>query len=162
MLSFPKEANSEPISISKDTGINIGDAAQGGLKLKIDILCAADATAEKELAVSLETGMHLNIQMLWDDFTIYAKFLEPEFMGTVATPYTIDLDYHNWDSQLTAVLKVIAMDLNIRYGDVYDLRNNKKFGSLIQYASMNIKHSLLSPFLADEFIFAGFSDIKAN
>lgn len=160
MVAFPKVSNSEPVTISKESGVSIGDASQGGLKMKIDFMCAAKNATEKELAVTIETGMHLNLQFAWDDFTFYAKFAEPQLMQSVVTPVTIELDEgHEWDTEMTQVLKDVTDGLNAKYGEVFDLR---KINPLISYAAMNLKHSILTPFVEDEFVLAGFSAIIDN
>lgn len=154
ILTFPKEANSSPVTISRENGVMIGDVDQGGLRLNLDILCAANAVDKKELAVTLDTGMHLKLDFEWNDFTVYAKFLDPQFMGTTATSYIGELDHHNWDMELTFVLKDITDDINIRFGELIDLT---KLYPTLKFVTGIVAKTLLSPYVKDEYIMAGFS-----
>jgi len=153
---FPKEKNSEPIKISSAAGIIVGDATQGGLVLNMGIYCARNSTAEKELSVTLETGIHLVANVTWDNFLYWANFTEPQFMSTVATSNIGPLDYHDWDGELTAVLNNIVTDLNMRFAAGTDL---KKTIPVMAFVSGIIRNSKLSPFIMDEFIYAGFKMI---
>ena len=69
------------------------------------------------------------------------------------------MEYHNWDDELTAVLKGMIDDLNIRFEDEYDMRNYKPWDPYVTYAAGFFPHTMLSPFVEDEFLFAGFSMI---
>lgn len=151
VASFPKEANSEPVTMTAADGIIVGDIANGGLVLKLDIFCAKDATSQKELSATLTSGMHLLAYFLWDNFEVTAKLTEPQFMNTQVTSHIGELDYHNWDSELTAVLKNIADDVTLRFGNGVDLKNI----TVVRFLSGIARGTLMSPFIKDEFLFAG-------
>merc|ERR1712051_277482 len=116
-------------------------------------------TVSKELALELDTGLHLVANFTWDDFKFWIKLSNPEFISTTATSSKVELEYHNWDDELTAVLKGITDDLNIRFGEEFDMRNYTKWQPYVKYAAGFFPHTMLSPFVADEFLFAGFSMI---
>ena len=108
--------------------------------------------------MELNTGLHVVANFTFDDFKFWIELSEPQFMGTTATSSRIELEYHNWDGELTAVLKAITDDLNIRFSEETDLRSiDKKWAQYVQFAAGLFPHTLLSPFVADEFLFAGFS-----
>ena len=109
--------------------------------------------------MELNTGLHVVANFTWDDFKFWIELSEPQFMGTTATSSRIELEYHNWDGELTAVLKAITDDLNIRFSEETDLRNTEKWKRIAPLAAGFFPHTLLSPFVADEFLFAGFSMI---
>jgi len=79
VLTFPKEGNSQPITMSTTKGLVVGDEANGGLRLTLNIQCSNDTMAEKELAVILNTGLHVAANITWTDFTIWAELDEPVF-----------------------------------------------------------------------------------
>jgi len=141
---FPKEKNSEPIKISTTAGIIVGDATQQGLKLNMGIYCARNSTADKELSVTLDTGLHLVANVTWDNFLFWVNITEPQFMGTVATSNIGALDYHDWDGELTAVLNNIATDVNLKYAAGIDL---KKTIPVMAFVAGIIRNSKLSPFI---------------
>ena len=117
VLSFPAEQNSQPVTIDASQGILLGDKTENGLRLNIDMWCASDATSPKELAVSLETGLVLVADVAIEDFVITAELKDPTMMGTVATPVAegLVLDWHNWDMELTSVVKSIVDEVNLRF-----------------------------------------------
>ena len=110
---------------------------------------------EKELAVELDTGLHLVANFTFDDFRFWATLNDPKFMQTTAESKVagLVLNYHNWDKLLTAIVKSNTDDFNLRYGRVHDLRKTHPKIMLITHI---LQDTLLSPFVADEFILAGF------
>ncbi len=76
-LSFPVEKNSQPVTIDADVGIMLGDKAKGGLRTDIELWCAHDHTSPKEHAVTLETGLVLVIDALFEDFVVSAELKDP-------------------------------------------------------------------------------------
>ena len=154
-VSFPKEKNSQPVTMTAADGIIVGDSSTGGLRLNLDIYCAKDANTPKELSVTLDTGLHLLVYFLWDNFVITARMTEAAMMQTVATSYIGDLDYHNWDAQLTAVVKGITDDVTLRFGEGIDLKEK----SIVKFVAGIARKTLLSPFIQDEFLFAGWKMI---
>lgn len=158
VLTFPKENKSQPITINTAQGLVIGDANEGGLRLTLNINCAKDESSKKELAVVLNTGISLVADLLWDDFDFHAKLQNPLIQGTTAESKVqgLVLDYHNWDLELTAVVKNLADDFNLRWGRAHDLK--EKYPLIKMVAGMFPK-TLLSPFVTDEFLLAGLSSI---
>lgn len=77
VLTFPKEANSQPISMNTVQGIVIGDETNGGLNLNLNIMCSNETTTEKELAVVLNTGVHVVANITWDNFDFWAALSDP-------------------------------------------------------------------------------------
>lgn len=77
--------------------------------------------------------------------------------GTTAESKVQDLvlDYHNWDLELTAVVKDLTDDFNLRWGRVHDLKEH----TLIKMVAGMFPKTLLSPFVTDEFLLAGLSSI---
>lgn len=157
-LTFPKEQHSQPIRMTTAEGILIGDGSQGGLRLTLDIKCAKDASTEKELAVVLNTGLSLRANVTWDDFEFWAELDDPMFYNTVAESKVADLvlDYHNWDMELMYVVKDITEDFNLRWATPHDFKAEYP---LIKMVAGLVRKTLLSPFVADEFLFAGFKMI---
>ena len=105
VLTFPKESDAQPITISKETGVTIGDELHG-LRVNVGIKCARNSTLEKELAVELDTGLHLVANFTFDDFRFWATLNDPKIMQTTAESKVagLVLNYHNWDKLLTAIV----------------------------------------------------------
>ena len=157
VLTFPKENDSQPITINTAQGLVIGNPTEGGLRLNLNINCAKDESSQKELAVVLKTGINLVAGLSWDNFEFWAKLQDPQMQGTTAESMVQDLvlDYHNWDLELTAVVKDLTDDFNLRWGRVHDLKEH----NLIKMVAGMFPNTLLSPFVTDEFILAGLSSI---
>ena len=160
VLTFPKEPNSQPIAFSKAKGITVGDDSEGGLKLTLNMMCAKNNSTEKELAVVLNTGVHVAANITWDNFEYWADLTEPAFMDTTCVSQKSDLvlDYHNWNQELTAVMKDITDDFDLRWATPHDLKTKKGPIPWPMIAGL-VKATLLSPFVADEFLFIGFKMI---
>lgn len=79
VLTFPKESNAQPISLSTAKGLVVGDETTGGLMLTLNVNCAKDSTSEKELAVVLNTGLHVAANFTFDDFKFWAELDDPQF-----------------------------------------------------------------------------------
>ena len=154
VLTFPTESDAQPITISKESGVIIGDEHHG-LRVNIGIECAKDSTSEKELAVELDTGLHLVANITFDDFRFWASLNDAKIMQTTAQSKVegLVLNYHSWDHELTAVVHGMTDDFNLRFGKVHDLRDSHPKIMLITHI---LQDTLLSPFVADEFILAGF------
>lgn len=133
-------------------GIIVGDVDQGGMTLNLDISCAKDATSQKELSVTMNMGLHLLAYALWDNFVITARISETQVMNTQVTSHIGQLDYHNWDALLTAVVKGITDDITIRFGEGIDLKNGP---TVVKYLAGLARGTLASPFVQDEFLFLG-------
>lgn len=116
------------------------------------MLCAPDATTEKELSATINTGIHLLAEVTFDNFELTAALNEAEAMNTKVISYIGDLDYHNYDRLLTSVLKGITDDINIRFSDGVDFKKNL----IVKFVSGIVKNTLVSSAAADEFLFAGF------
>ena len=106
----------------------------------------------------LNTGIHLVANVTWDDFEFWAELQEPLMEGTTAVSQIegLVLDYHNWDRELTAVVVAMTDDFNLRWGRVHNLK--QKYPLIKMVAGM-FRKTLLSPFVTDEFLFAGFKTI---
>lgn len=144
--------------MNKEQGIVIGDEANGGLRLTLNVMCSNETMAEKELSVVLNTGLHLTANITWDNFVYWAELGEPMFEQTTCESKVegLKLDWHNWDSELTYVMKDIADDFNLKHATPVDL---KEKSMTIKMAAGLIPDSLVSPFVADEFLFIGTKSI---
>ena len=154
-LSFPFEKDAQPVTVDVTKGVVVGDTTHG-LRLNLQMWCANDTMAEKELAVDLTTGMHLVANFTWDNFVYWISLSEPQFMGTVATSPVMSLYYHNWDVELTAVLKDMTDEFNLRHSAPTDLKTK---APLFNFVAGLIRATLISPFVKDEFLFGGFKMI---
>lgn len=134
-------------------GIAVGDAAAGGLRINIEMSCASDASLPKEPSVVIDTGLLTDVDFEIADFMLTLDIASPTFVGTTTQSYIGELDYHNWDAELTSVLKVIAEDVNIRFGEGVDICD--KWPKL-NLAKKFIRNTLVSPFVENEFMFLGF------
>ena len=106
----------------------IGDEADGGLRVSVNVECAKDANSTKELAVVLELGLHLTANFTFDNFRFWANLNEPTVLQTKAESKVegLILNYHNWDLELSAVVKGMVDDFNLRWNREHDLRNKYK------------------------------------
>jgi len=155
ILSFPFEKDSQPVTMDATRGLVIGNDVHG-LTTNIKLMCASNATATKELAVDLTTGLHIVANFTWDDFTFWAKLSDAKMMNTQVTSPVVELDYHNWNAELTAVVVDMADEFNLRFGTPIDL---KQKATVIHFVAGIIRQTLISPFVKDEFLFAGFKMI---
>lgn len=83
VLTFPMESDAQPIAISATEGVIVGDETHG-LRVNVGIECAKDSTSEKELAVELDTGLHLVANFTFDDFRFWATLKDAKIMQTTA------------------------------------------------------------------------------
>lgn len=160
-LSFPLPQTEQPqkqqVRIDTERGIVVGDASQGGLLLDMQILCAEDATAEKELAIELNTGLEIEIELeMVKNLTYFAKVVNPVIQNTQVIQTAFQFRYHRWDALLTSVLQVFADDFNLKHEDWKPI---SKFGPII---ATQIKNVLVSPYVNEEFLYIGFSWIGDN
>lgn len=121
ILSFPFEKDSQPVTMDAARGLVIGNDVHG-MTTNIKLMCAPNATATKELAVDLTTGLHIVANFTWDDFTFWAKLSDAKMMNTQVTSPVVELDYHNWNAELTAVVADMADEFNLRFGTPVDLK----------------------------------------
>lgn len=121
----------------------------------IKLMCAENNTTAKELAVDLTTGLHVVANFTWDNFEYWASLSDPKFMDTVVTSPVVKLDYHNWNAELTAVLKDMTDEFNLRFGTPKDLKSI----TIVHFVAGILRATLVSPFVHDEFLFAGFKMI---
>ena len=154
VLTIPNESDAQPITISKEKGVIIGNEDHG-LRVNVGIKCARNSTLEKELAVELDTGLHLVANFTFDDFRFWATLNDAKIMQTTAESKVegLVMNYHAWDKLLTAVVHGMTDDFNIRFGWEHDLRETHPKINLITHI---LQKTVLSPFVADEFILAGF------
>ncbi len=103
ILSFPFEKDSQPVTVDVTKGLVIGNE-KTGMTTNIKLMCAENDTTAKELAVDLTTGLYVVANFTWDNFEYWASLSDPKFMDTVVTSPVVNLDYHNWNAELTAVL----------------------------------------------------------
>lgn len=156
ILSFPAEANSQPITIDAAQGIMIGDKLAGGLRTNIDFQCGNDTTP-LEHALNLELGLTMVANVTFDNFEYWAELNDVAVVDTVATPREgITLDYHNWDAELTYVVASMVDNFNIMHETPVDLKTKIP---VVAFVAGILRATLLSPFVQDEFIFAGFKMI---
>ena len=105
VLTIPYESEAQPITILKEKGVIIGNEDHG-LRVNVGIKCARNSTLEKELAVELDTGLHLVANFTFDDFRFWATLNDAKIMQTTAESKVagLVLNYHNWDKLLTAIV----------------------------------------------------------
>ena len=122
---------------------------------QILLMCASNDTAAKELAVNITLGLHLRAEFQWDNFAYYANLTDAKVTNTVVTSPVVQLDYHNWNDELTAVISDMTDEFDLRFSTEVNIKE-KTFWKMV---SNFVRATLVSPFVQDEFIFLGFKMI---
>jgi len=150
-LSFPYETPSAPLSVDTKKGLVVGDE-ENGLIAKVLLYCAANSTVEKELALDMELGIHAIANFTFDNFVYWIKFDETKAVTANVSSPVVTLDYHDWIGLVTALLTDMADTFNLTHGTPKDLKDN----TIVHFAAGILADTLLSPYVVDDFLFAGF------
>ena len=158
LLSFPRTQSAEPINFNTgDYGITLGASETQGMVTNLQIMCAENATATKELSATLEMGLHVPIELNVDNYILNAGVGQTSVMNSVATSDVFELEYHNWDLELSYVIKSMVDTLNLRLVQAMDLR---ELSPAIQKASTIFPTVSVSPKLQDGYLLLGLSFLE--
>lgn len=152
--SFNADQPGEPVQILKDHGVILGDAAKGGIITDLKVMCAADETSEKDLAVELQAGLSMTFNGTFDDFKVYALIQDNSVMGAQLVSSKMDItSVADWNALLNTPVTSFVDAFNDKHATVI---NYKMKYSVLFFVSGIVKLLLATPFQTDHFIFAGF------
>lgn len=141
-----KEGDFDQITFDVETGIQAGDVAQGGIVSDMKIM------AGDEVAAEIQFGSVMTLNFTFDDFLIMKSYSNVQALNTVVqeggkVALTAD------DTKMTALFTAIANDYNESHVDGKDLKKN----AIVGFVAGMLRHSLLTPFQVDEYLYGGFS-----
>jgi len=154
-LSLPMQEAS-PIKIDATKGIIIGDETTW-LDVDLKLFCKNnDTVPEPELALDMDLGVALTVNATWDNFEYWIALNDARGVHADVTSPAMKLNYHDWIAEITALLKATTTEFNLGHATPVDLKAKYP---LINMVAGLFRSTLLSPFVTDEFLLAGFKMI---
>jgi hypothetical protein len=153
-LTFNNQAagNFDQITFDAKDGIKIGDEKMGGLITDMKIL-ASNATADEEVAAKLQFGLNMAYNFTFDNFLIFKHFSDQKVINTIVKESKVDFATTNWDETMTGLVTALGNDYNSAHVDGIDLKKNQ----IVGFVAGLLRHTLLTPYVADEYLYGGFS-----
>jgi len=149
-----KEGDMDQITFSTENGIQFGDASQGGIVTDMQIL-VSNATVNGDLAAEMTFGSVMNVNFTFDDFLLFKHYSGQQALNTVVAQtgaVTVTTD----DEKMTAFLTALGNDYNARHVGGIDFKKNQ----IVGFVAGLLRHTLLTPFVVDEYLYGGFSWIS--
>lgn len=104
----------------------------------------------------MDLGLHGAVNATWSDFKYWINVTEMECVAASATSPVVTLEYHDWTRMFTALIRDMTDEFNLRWAEPRDL---KAKGKIVPMLAGIVKNTILSPFVVDEFLMAGFKVI---
>jgi len=104
----------------------------------------------------MKLGVHTAVNATWDNFVYWIELNDVKALSAVVTSNVVTLDYHNWVAEFTALLKDASDEFNMKYATPTDI---KASSVVIGFVAGILRSTLLSPFVEDEYLLAGFKMI---
>ena len=89
----------------------------------------------------------------FSDFIIYRQFANQQVTGTTLKSSTVDLGIDDLDAALLSFLTALETDYDAAHEKGIDLKKNTTIG----FVAGLLRHTLLTPFMEDEYLYGGFS-----
>jgi len=148
-LSFMASNTEAPVSFNATHGIVIGD----GVLTKLDIICS-NATTTNETAVEFAMNLETHVNMTMKDLVFFPTVEDIKIANTVIKRDVIGLYARNWDQTFTNIIQNAVNDFNTKYAKGWALSNIDPRLAMITGL---IKNSTMTPYIADNWMYAGFS-----
>jgi hypothetical protein len=150
-LSFMANNTAAPISFNATHGIVIGD--MDGVLTKLDLICS-NATTTNETAVEFALNLETHVNMTMKDLVFFPTVEDIRVANTVIKRDLIGLYARNWDQTFSNILQNAVNDFNTQYVKGWALASLDPRLAMITGL---IKNSTMTPYIADKWMYAGFS-----
>ena len=141
--------------MNNKTGLHVGDMEGGGLITAVRFMCSNETTTE-EVAMETQFDIGFKNNFTFDDFSLKALFSNTKIIDNKVMfekfPFNPD---SSTDGALTALWTAIANDYNGAYPNGWDFKKNQ----IIGFVAGMVKHTLLTPYMQDNYYYGGFSRI---
>ena len=149
-----KAGDMNQITFSVENGIQVGDVAQGGIVTDMQILIS-NATVQSELAAEVTFGNVMNVNFTFADFLLFKHYSGQQALNTaVAQTGTVSLTTD--DAKMTGFLTALGDHYNEKHVGGIDFKSNQ----IVGFVAGLLRHTLLTPYVADEYLYGGFSWIS--
>ena len=115
---------------------------------------ASNATTPEEVAVEFQTGVSMNVNFTFDNFVIRKSYSNQKVVNTVIKDTKIMFGaLEDFDKTMTDFLVALGDNWNDKHADGIDLKKNQ----IVGFVAGMLRHSLLTPFVQEEYLYGGFS-----
>ena len=155
VLSFNNQAEGDfdQITFSKENGIQWGDISKGGVITDMKVMVNSTAMPTQELAAEFQTGLAHSMNFTFTDFIIYRQYSNQQVTGTTLKSSTVDLQTADLDAALLSFLSALETEYDAAHEKGIDLKKNVTVG----FVAGLLRHTLLTPYMEDEYLYGGFS-----
>lgn len=145
----------DQITFSVEDGIQVGDAAKGGIITQMQILMSNGAVSS-ELAAEVSFGNVMNLNFTFDDFLLFKHYSAQQALNTAVTAGTGAVTVATDDEKMTAFLTALGNHYNEKHVDGINYKANQ----IVGFVAGLLRHTLLTPYVVDEYLYGGFSWIS--
>ena len=155
ILSFKNQADGDfdQITYSKENGIQWGDISKGGVVTDMQVMVNSTSMPTQELAVEFQTGLAHSMNFTFDNFVIFKQYSNQQVTGTSVTSSTVTLGETDLDATMLSFFTNLGNDYDASHAKGIDLKKNITVG----FVSGLLKHTLLTPYMVEEYLYGGFS-----
>jgi len=141
------------VDINNVTGLHLGDMPDGGLITGVKFMCKNETTP-LEVAMETQFGTGFNWNLTLDDFRISTLLNNTKVIDNKVMyerfPFKPE---RSSDEALTELWTAIANDIDGTYADGIDLKSHP----IVGFVAGLLRHTLMTPFMQDNYYYGGFS-----
>jgi hypothetical protein len=104
------------------------------------------------LALELRMSLQVVLNATFDDFLISANLSDPMIANTEVLTDNIGMIYHDYDAVFTGALEAFVYDFNTSHANGWNLKSNQ----IVGFVAGLIRKTIISPFIQNGYLFAGF------
>ena len=142
------EGSAQPIRFDAKKGFMIGGVGNE-MKFNADIICS-NATTKAEKAVTLKMNLAATANITIRDLMLYPSISSVAINDVVKTYDTVPMYYHDYTQILSLLVRNAVTDVNLKYDKGMDM------SSYLPTEVNYLKNITISPFVNDQWIYAGF------
>ena len=123
------------------------------MKINVDIICSSSTVkAEKAVTLNMDFSAVANITMR--DLMLYPRISSIAINNVVKKYDTVPMYYHDYTNILSLLVQNAVADVNIKYESGMDV------SSYLPKEANYFKNITVSPFVNDQWIYAGFDVVE--
>ena len=107
----------------------------------------------QELAIEFQTGLAHSMNFTFDNFVIFKQYSNQQVTGTSVKSSTVTLGETDLDAAMLSFFTNLGNDYDASHAKGIDLKKNITVG----FVSGLLKHTLLTPYMVEEYLYGGFS-----
>ena len=106
----------------------------------------------QEVAAQIQFGLAMNMNFTFDNFVIFKHYNSEKVVNTIVQESKVDFGGIN-DEMMTEFVTTLCDSYNTAHVDGIDMKKNQ----IVGFVAGLLRHTLLTPFVVDEYLYGGFS-----